>query len=221
MDKNWRIRTSPPWQWLDQAVCGPPENVVSAMNCYFPKAEARCPGDLTVDKSQSQSNPIASPFQERCPGIIENKNQKVREFRAASTEYLFQSVNPALIQEAERQLNLVFPRGQVPPDLITVQIRWGDKKEEMELLPAEAYVKGVERILEKRQKQYRSCVCVSSYRRSESSISFSKSCASMSGRFILISIFTTCYHIAIRRMMYTTRLLKQQLKPKEGLVWLL
>jgi hypothetical protein len=44
-------------------------------------------------------------------------------------------------------------RGQVPPDLITVHIRWGDKKEEMlDLLPAEAYVKGVERILEKRQK---------------------------------------------------------------------
>jgi hypothetical protein len=101
MDKNWRIRTSSPWQWLDEAVSGPPEHAVTAMNCYFPKAEARCPGDLMVDKSQSHSNLIESPFQERCPGIIENKHQKVLEFCAASIEYLFQSVDPTLIQEAE------------------------------------------------------------------------------------------------------------------------
>lgn len=152
MDKRLRIRSSSPWQWLDESVCGRPQDLASTMNCYFPKAEVRCPGDLIVDKSQPQSNPIASPFQERCPGIIENNRKKLSDFRAASIEYLFQSVNPALVEEAERQLNLVFPEGRVPSGLITVQIRWGDKREEMELLPADAYVKGVRQILEKRQR---------------------------------------------------------------------
>jgi hypothetical protein len=65
-------------------------------------------------------------------------------------EYLFASVTPLVIQEAERQLNLVFKKG-VPPNLITVQIRWGDKQKEMKLLPAHAYVKGVQRLIEKRR----------------------------------------------------------------------
>jgi len=151
MEKEWRIRTSPPWQWLDEAICGSSENMVSTMNCYFPKSEARCPGDDVMDENQTQANPIPSPFQERCPSIVENNSKKLSAFRAASMEYLFQSVHPAVIQEAERQLNLVFPRGEVPPDLITVHVRWGDKKEEMELVPAEKYVKAVGRILDKRE----------------------------------------------------------------------
>lgn len=42
-----------------------------------------------------------------------------------------------MIREAERQLNLVFRDVfKVPLDLITVEMRWGDKKKEMKLLPA-------------------------------------------------------------------------------------
>ena len=31
MDQQWRIRTSPPWQWLDEEVCG--HDMVSTMKC--------------------------------------------------------------------------------------------------------------------------------------------------------------------------------------------
>ena len=114
----------------------------------------RCPGDETMDENQTQSNTVPNPFQVRCSGILPNgnKNGELSAFRASSMEYLFQSVHPAVIQEAERQLSLLFPQGIVPPDLITVQIRWGDKATEMKLLPAEDYVKDVQRIVDDRQR---------------------------------------------------------------------
>jgi hypothetical protein len=64
-------------------------------------------------------------------------------------EYLFARVSSLVIQEAERQLNLVFKQG-IPPDLITVQIRWGDKQKEMKLVPAHDYVNCVQQILDRR-----------------------------------------------------------------------
>jgi hypothetical protein len=152
IEKQWRIRTLAPWQWLDESLCEKDSN--SIINCYFPLAETRCPGDvLQVGENQTQVNPVPDPFMVRCPTIIANKNVAQRSaFRASSMEYLFSSVHPAVIQEAERQLNLVFPGGKVPPDLIAVHIRWGDKKAEMKLLPAEDYVKAVQRIQKKRQQ---------------------------------------------------------------------
>jgi len=47
-------------------------------------------------------------------------------------EYLFQSVNPIVIQEAHKQLLMIFERGIVPSNLVTVHIRWGDKYKEVE-----------------------------------------------------------------------------------------
>lgn len=152
MERQWRIQTSPPWQWLDEALCGSSTTRASVMNCYFPKAEMRCPNDHLRSENQTNPNKVPSPFIERCGSITNNKSKLISAFRAASMEYLFQSVHPTVIQEAERQLNLVFPGGKVPPDLITVHIRWGDKKAEMDLLPAEDYVKAVKRILERRER---------------------------------------------------------------------
>ena len=66
-------------------------------------------------------------------------------FRAAATEYLFQQVSPLVIQEARRQIGIVFAsnHGVVPEDLITVHIRWGDKFWEMDLPPIEEYIQAI------------------------------------------------------------------------------
>lgn len=158
MERQLRIHSSPPWQWLDEALCG--KDTVSSMNCYFPLAELKCPGDETQDENQMKSNALPSPFQVRCSTIVKNEPKLVSAFRVASMEYLFQSVHPAVIQEAENQLNLVFPGGKVPPDLITVHIRWGDKVAEMKLRPAEEYVESVQRILKDRQSSSNDTVSI-------------------------------------------------------------
>jgi hypothetical protein len=57
------------------------------------------------------------------------KTRPVNEIRPAGAEFMFGRVSPLLVEEAERQLALVFEKaGQVPKDLIVVCVRWGDKK---------------------------------------------------------------------------------------------
>jgi hypothetical protein len=74
------------------------------------------------------------------------------DLRAATTEFLFGHVSPLVVQEAERQLALVFEKvGHVPKDLITVHIRWGDKGGEMKLVPISDYIHAIEKVLVQRK----------------------------------------------------------------------
>jgi hypothetical protein len=74
--------------------------------------------------------------------------QNVSEYRAAAMEFLFQRVRPIVIEEAERQIQEVFPEGLPDPkNMITVNIRWGDKAREMELQPIERYIYAVTELL--------------------------------------------------------------------------
>ena len=76
---------------------------------------------------------------------------------AAAMEYLFQSVQPIVIDEASRQIKQAFPEGLPDPDdLITVHMRWGDKNTEVQLLPVEHYVRGVQELIHRRQKKKKS-----------------------------------------------------------------
>jgi hypothetical protein len=92
-------------------------------------------------------------------GFIENAchsilaEYDVSDIRAATTEFLFTRVSPVVQHEAERQLQLVFGGTAVPKNLITVHIRWGDKKAEMELLPVSDYIEAVEQILRQRSDE--------------------------------------------------------------------
>jgi hypothetical protein len=103
----------------------------------------------------------------------------MNEIHAAGIEFLFSRVSPIVQQEAERQLRRVFsgnvnkmrttPKtttdhmmnhtrsfasvshdSALPPDLITVHIRWGDKSREMKLVPIEEYIEAVNRIQRER-----------------------------------------------------------------------
>jgi hypothetical protein len=54
-------------------------------------------------------------------------------------EYLFSNVSSRLVSEAEAEIVPIFG-GAIPDDLITVHIRWGDKKGEMQLVTQAEYV---------------------------------------------------------------------------------
>ena len=76
--------------------------------------------------------------------------------RAASTEYLFARLADVVIAEAERQLDIHFGNNsrtnyQVPKDMITVHVRWGDKRFEADLLPIQNYTDAVHRIVNDRR----------------------------------------------------------------------
>jgi hypothetical protein len=156
MQSQVRIRTVLPWTWMDQRECQ--AHTESSMTCYFPESELNCPQDLQVARAHptfdEQLFNISSPkgnVKVDCDSIVPNTLNDKRRLRAAGMEYLFGHISPLLKKEAERQLSLVFgSNGAVPSDLITVQMRWGDKSKEMQLVGVQEYVKAVYRILKQR-----------------------------------------------------------------------
>ena len=146
----------PPWIWMDQQHCD--INIAtnqSPLLCYFPNSESRC-----SDKVSENTSAIASSLQKAhiapdprvrkdwCQ-LVQESDEIRAEYRAASTEYLFQSVSPIVIQEAKRQIGIIFAStgNIVPTDLITVHIRWGDKFWEMDLPPIIEYIDGIKSLL--------------------------------------------------------------------------
>jgi len=81
-------------------------------------------------------------------------------FQTATMNYLFGQVSTHLVAEAERQHQLVFgknasvggDKSHTPDDLITVHVRWGDKKNEMKLVPIQQYVDAIHRLLQERPR---------------------------------------------------------------------
>jgi hypothetical protein len=147
---NIRVRTATPWIWLDTTACA--QDTTSAMTCYFPESELRCANDRVL--TPQQENELANMTRGRgkiknaCPSI--RAEYDVSDIRAATTEFIFTRVSIVVQHEAERQLQHVFG-DVVPKNLITVHIRWGDKADEMTLLPVSDYIEAVERILYQRR----------------------------------------------------------------------
>jgi hypothetical protein len=145
---NHRIQTRPPWLWMDIEACNATGHNFSGspLTCYFPKSEQRCEVD-TVDESLTAFM-VDISVAGNCPNFPGFENRQA--IRAAATEFLFSSLSPILVNEAERQVHKIFPGGVVPDDLITVHIRWGDKGAEVGLLALENFVSGVYSVLEQR-----------------------------------------------------------------------
>ncbi|KAI2502024.1 hypothetical protein MHU86_12427 [Fragilaria crotonensis] len=132
-----RVKAPYPWAWKDTSVCG--QN--STWLCYFPAAEASCPGEIVLPGLQN----------ERWSGIPrKNAEYNVTEFRAGATEFLFSSVSQVVIHEAERQLHSVFGEKGVPPNLITMNIRWGDKSAEGAATVISDFVTAIETIVKEK-----------------------------------------------------------------------
>jgi len=77
---------------------------------------------------------------------VKEQYAKIAEWNSASIEYLFQSVNPLVVNEAQRQINEIFD-GSVPATLVTVHIRWGDKNSEMKLATIKEYLDACKAII--------------------------------------------------------------------------
>jgi hypothetical protein len=143
MQLGVRIRSTTPWNWLDTNACRAPEHQDSALMCYFPHAELQCENDHeTLRRQQKSATNLGignSKGEEK--RILQRYKLSVSDLRAAGIEYLFSQMGPLVVQEAQRQMVMVFGEEQMlPSQLITVHIRWGDKKEDMELLPVSKYV---------------------------------------------------------------------------------
>jgi hypothetical protein len=78
--------------------------------------------------------------------LCQTEHEK-KEWRAASTEYLFEQVSPIIIQEAQRQLGLLFGAQGAPSDLITIHIRWGGKFWEMDLAKIDECMHAIKQLL--------------------------------------------------------------------------
>lgn len=128
----------------------------SSMSCFFPEAEPSCPQDYTM--TAEQDSMVSGEFggDPTCAMAVVQDNTLKPMVRASATEYYFTRISPMIQTEAERLLTVTFPPdGRVPPNLITIHMRWGDKGGEMPLQGADVYVQAVRTILEQRKDQYR------------------------------------------------------------------
>jgi hypothetical protein len=158
MESGHRIQsyTSSPWLWLDQDHCDVDPNI-SPLHCYLPQAEPtqlKCSNDDNTIESMPTSINVTDPRQvkEWCQRVQTASPETKAQVRAASTEFLFQTVSPLIIQEAQRQIGVIFPNGEIPPDLVTVHIRWGDKFWEMDLASIDEYIHAINELLWKRRQ---------------------------------------------------------------------
>eukprot|EP00594_Rhizosolenia_setigera_P011426 CAMPEP_0178954322 /NCGR_PEP_ID=MMETSP0789-20121207/8922_1 /TAXON_ID=3005 /ORGANISM="Rhizosolenia setigera, Strain CCMP 1694" /LENGTH=379 /DNA_ID=CAMNT_0020635703 /DNA_START=110 /DNA_END=1246 /DNA_ORIENTATION=- len=150
MEMKHRIRShAPEWLWLDQEQCDMEfQSFLSPMLCYFPASEYKCPDqDIDVKTLPRIPEPFPSRNRVLCP-LVKQSDEAMTMVQAATVEYLFQSLSPIVIQEAKRQIGIIFPDGIVPEEnLVTVHIRWGDKKQEMKLVSIDEYISGVYKLL--------------------------------------------------------------------------
>ena len=181
MEQGLRIRTVGSWIYADEAKCNRTNQRPSVMTCYFPQSELQCPGDFEIANAHPTYNLSLSSVPQNVSDarpayqydgklrVLSTRWGSLRgrvgrwchsyqkrfprsSLRAAFTEFLFCRVSPLVQQEAERQLALVFKEaGEVPKDLITLHVRWGDKvRFEMKRVNITQYVNAVYNILEKR-----------------------------------------------------------------------
>eukprot|EP00980_Cylindrotheca_fusiformis_P015273 scaffold4247_cov66-Cylindrotheca_fusiformis.AAC.14 len=161
-----KSESAPWWIWLDQEYCSAHEK--DAMTCYFPSSEeplsSKCDQyDNEIKRMKYMTNfSVKNPRKYRCNLVQHNMTEKQRDdYRASATEYLFSDLNPLVLQEAQRQIGIIFgalPNAMTPPNLITVHIRWGDKFEEMDLPKIEEYIEAIETLVKENPKQLRKAV---------------------------------------------------------------
>lgn len=166
---NYAFVTIGEWEWNDKTACRTilndyAKNMTndrdifrrspnpSPLWCYFGSHESvqKCP-EGTLDFTKVHE-PKPSWGDYRCDNLT--KPHGFSGVRAAAIEFLFQSVNPIVIEEAERQIREeAFPnRTDIPKDMITVHMRWGDKFKEMKLATVEEYVNATIQLLTDEEK---------------------------------------------------------------------
>jgi hypothetical protein len=161
---NARLRTVGTWIWNSKEQCPTHDennNTISTspMLCYFPQSETVCPNDVIAGVGATRqfqvTNDDGRVKLQSCPNATEQYGG-TSAIRAATTEYLFTRLADFVVHEAERQLQIHFGNNtrtnyQVPKNLITVHVRWGDKRYEVDLIPIENYTEAVHQIVNDRR----------------------------------------------------------------------
>ena len=162
MEQGHRLVTlSHQWIYWDQVACGDRDNRF-ALPCYFGQVELQCPSDAAqvVDGVATSNQPTLPKIYQgkgsitpRCVNVLARYGVELDAIVDAGMEVLFSHVTPTVVEEARRQLRQVFGPHGIPllSHLITVHIRWGDKHDEMNLVPMEAYVQAVRALEEAHQ----------------------------------------------------------------------
>jgi hypothetical protein len=136
-----------PWLWNDARYCT--DRKASPLHCYIGKHESASYCHFNITSFQASTSNLYNLG--TCPSIYgsETSPYTKTEFRAAAMEWLFQSVNPVVLEEAKRQIEETFGPDGIPKseDLITVHIRWGDKGREMKLVAVKEYIKAVKDLI--------------------------------------------------------------------------
>jgi len=127
--------TNTKWLWAYSEACG----YNSDIHCYF-KLPTCAKDRNKKNKIPIQSDPISL---KRCSYDKSNPTN----YRKAFTEFLFSyGLTDVVKHEVGYQIGKVFG-GEIPVNLITVHIRWGNKKNEMKLVPIEDYINAVKKII--------------------------------------------------------------------------
>lgn len=154
-----QTRTTTPrgWLWMDHTpgYCNMTDAAQrSPWLCYLPDVECLCDntkeGNPIPSSAAASSNHTFNPLLQHDSGCWHKIHQPgfLPQFRAASIEYMFRSVSPLVIQEAQRQVGVVFGPQGAPDDLITVHVRWGDKNAEMKLVDIQDYINATSYLLQ-------------------------------------------------------------------------
>jgi hypothetical protein len=148
---GYRIQTfNPQWLWLDQEYCSSRIAQQSPFLCYFPGMESLC----GVEQQHLNKVNVTSPHNKRLGCRKARNDEKLPLLRAGSIEYIFSNLSSLVVQEAERQVALLFGKNPVPDDLISVHIRYGDKFWEMDLAPVEEYIQAISNLLNIRGRHW-------------------------------------------------------------------
>lgn len=141
------------WIWYDTEFCsGDVTNsskvhqYIGGLDCYF--------GHVVQSCSWKDGASPAAWMRLDCPKVGAHpwEYEKRVDFYGDFFNYLFSRVNPRLIALANKAAMHTFGSEGSPKDMITVHIRWGDKKQELHgLVEIEEYIKAVESLIKKHQ----------------------------------------------------------------------
>lgn len=90
------------------------------------KEDARVVKDTVLGKAALNNN--HRKLGRLCDIWLKEQGISLRDWRAASMNWLFRSVSDRVLQEGHRQIRQAFPEGlPTSEDLVTAHVRWGDK----------------------------------------------------------------------------------------------
>jgi hypothetical protein len=148
------------WYWNDREFCRQNASIyndradpkfletftpkISPLECYFNKKNP-C---HEVERDKAVFIPSLNKMTS-CPKFIKNVDERA-VFRAATIEYLFSNISRRVVNESEVLAEQLFTSqgySQIPKDMITVHVRWGDKAREMSLVPIDRYLDTIAQIV--------------------------------------------------------------------------